>query len=345
METLHATEPAETPAIGVPCTAASDGRSHGDAELPAGYADIRPGIADHDGGGDGPAGFRHRLAQDDRVRLGDAEGISAADRGESGRQFEPVQQPARQPFQLVGADRQSIAPPGQVVERRFQSLEGTGFVRDVVRVIGDEILGELRHFFRRDLPVLDFEAAFQHTVNEVELDMNAARPIMVKETLPALNDMLDALDALVAVKSAQANATIASIKVQQAQSRRDVLELSGLAVVVALLCAVMITRSITRPLAQTVALARETGLGDRLQPPATATASIWTRGALRPMPKGHVMGVPGTATALAGVLSDEGLARIERDADLPRTEVGDDVAVGEYVAARLGREVVDRLVG
>ncbi|WP_328479166.1 protoporphyrinogen oxidase [Streptomyces sp. NBC_00377] len=95
---------------------------------------------------------------------------------------------------------------------------------------------------------------------------------------------------------------------------------------------------------EAVALAREVGLSDRLRPPATATASIWTRGALRPMPKGHVMGVPGTATALAGVLSDEGLARIERDADLPRTEVGEDVAVGEYVAARLGREVVDRLV-
>ena len=95
---------------------------------------------------------------------------------------------------------------------------------------------------------------------------------------------------------------------------------------------------------EAVALAREVGLTDRLQPPATATASIWTRGALRPMPKGHVMGVPGTASALSGVLSDEGLARIERDADLPRTEVGDDVAVGEFVAARLGREVVDRLV-
>ncbi|MFF4252633.1 protoporphyrinogen oxidase [Streptomyces sp. NPDC001663] len=95
---------------------------------------------------------------------------------------------------------------------------------------------------------------------------------------------------------------------------------------------------------EAVALAREVGLDERLQPPATATASIWTRGALRPMPKGHVMGVPGTASALTGVLSDEGLARIERDADLPRTEVGDDVAVGEYVAARLGREVVDRLV-
>jgi oxygen-dependent protoporphyrinogen oxidase len=95
---------------------------------------------------------------------------------------------------------------------------------------------------------------------------------------------------------------------------------------------------------EAVALAREVGLTDRLQPPATATASIWTRGALRPMPKGHVMGVPGTASALSGVLSDEGLHRIERDADLPRTEIGDDVAVGEYVAARLGHEVVDRLV-
>src|SRR5690349_8784963 len=95
---------------------------------------------------------------------------------------------------------------------------------------------------------------------------------------------------------------------------------------------------------EAVALAREVGLADRLQPPATATASLWTRGALRPMPKGHVMGVPGTAAALSGVLSAEGLARIERDAELPRTEVGDDVAVGEYVAARLGREVVDRLV-
>lgn len=95
---------------------------------------------------------------------------------------------------------------------------------------------------------------------------------------------------------------------------------------------------------EAVALAREVGLTDRLQPPATATASLWTRGALRPMPKGHVMGVPGTASALSGVLSDEGLHRIERDADLPRTEIGDDVAVGEYVAARLGREVVDRLV-
>ncbi|NEB76992.1 protoporphyrinogen oxidase, partial [Streptomyces sp. SID14478] len=82
----------------------------------------------------------------------------------------------------------------------------------------------------------------------------------------------------------------------------------------------------------------------RLQPPSTATASLWTRDELRPMPKGHVMGVPGTADALAGVLSDDGLRRLGQDAELPPTEIGDDIAVGTHVAARLGREVVDRLV-
>jgi oxygen-dependent protoporphyrinogen oxidase len=91
-------------------------------------------------------------------------------------------------------------------------------------------------------------------------------------------------------------------------------------------------------------LARAVGLGDRLEPPATATSAVWTRDVLRPMPKGHVMGVPGDASALAGLLSAEGLARIEHEKDLAPTAVGDDVAVGAYVAERLGREVVDRLV-
>ncbi len=95
---------------------------------------------------------------------------------------------------------------------------------------------------------------------------------------------------------------------------------------------------------EAVNLARAVGLADRLQPPATATASLWTRDALRPMPKGHVMGVPGDPAALGEVLSPEGLARIAQERDLTPTEVGDDVAVGAYVADRLGREVVDQLV-
>ncbi|RYJ28359.1 protoporphyrinogen IX oxidase [Streptomyces sp. L-9-10] len=93
-----------------------------------------------------------------------------------------------------------------------------------------------------------------------------------------------------------------------------------------------------------VDLAEAVGLGELLQPPTATTASVWSRGELRPMPRGHVMGVPGDPAALAGLLSDEGLARIAREPELPPTEVGDDVAVGEYVAERLGREVVDRLV-
>lgn len=97
---------------------------------------------------------------------------------------------------------------------------------------------------------------------------------------------------------------------------------------------------------EAVELARAVGLGDRLQPPATATASLWTRGGLRPMPKGHVMGVPGDLEPLAasGVISEEGLARIARDRELPPTPVGEDVALGGFLAERLGREVVDRLV-
>ncbi|NED16003.1 protoporphyrinogen oxidase [Streptomyces sp. SID9124] len=95
---------------------------------------------------------------------------------------------------------------------------------------------------------------------------------------------------------------------------------------------------------EAVGLARAVGLGDRLQPPATATAALWTRDALRPMPKGHVMGVPGDPSVLGEVLSPEGLARIAEDRELPPTAVGEDVSVGTYVADRLGREVVDRLV-
>ncbi|GCD48088.1 protoporphyrinogen oxidase [Streptomyces paromomycinus] len=95
-----------------------------------------------------------------------------------------------------------------------------------------------------------------------------------------------------------------------------------------------------------VELAREVGLGEELEPPATAEAALWTRCALRPLPRGHLMGIPADLDSLAacGVLSADGLARARQDLTLPRTDVGDDIAVGRYVAARLGQEVVDRLV-
>ncbi|MFE9138600.1 protoporphyrinogen oxidase [Streptomyces sp. NPDC007355] len=95
---------------------------------------------------------------------------------------------------------------------------------------------------------------------------------------------------------------------------------------------------------EAVALARAVGLGDRLQAPATTTASVWSRGELVPMPKGHVMGVPGDAHAVEGLLSEEGVRRIALDGEQPPTEIGEDIAIGAYVADRMGHEVVDRLV-
>ncbi|MFB7746985.1 protoporphyrinogen oxidase [Streptomyces sp. NPDC056132] len=93
-----------------------------------------------------------------------------------------------------------------------------------------------------------------------------------------------------------------------------------------------------------VDLARAVGLGDRIQAPAAAGAAIWTRGALRPMPTGHVMGVPAEPGTLHDILSAEGLARVAQDRELAPSEVGEDIGVGEFVARRVGREVVDRLV-
>ncbi|MGA5066487.1 protoporphyrinogen oxidase [Streptomyces exfoliatus] len=95
---------------------------------------------------------------------------------------------------------------------------------------------------------------------------------------------------------------------------------------------------------EAVALARAVGLGDRLQAPVTTTASVWSRGALVPMPKGHVMGVPGDAHAVDGLLSEEGVRRIGREGELPPADIGEDIAIGAYVADRMGHEVVDRLV-
>ncbi|GAA3376919.1 protoporphyrinogen oxidase [Streptomyces sannanensis] len=95
---------------------------------------------------------------------------------------------------------------------------------------------------------------------------------------------------------------------------------------------------------EAIDLARAVGLDGRLQAPVTTAAALWNRGALTPMPAGHVMGVPGDPQALASVLSPEGLERAGQDRVLEPTPVGDDVAIGAYVAERLGREVVDRLV-
>ncbi len=97
---------------------------------------------------------------------------------------------------------------------------------------------------------------------------------------------------------------------------------------------------------EAVDLARAAGLGEDLEDAATTSASVWSRGALRPLPAGTVMGVPGDLRRLArtGLLTGRELSRIPLDAWLPRTRIGEDVSVGRYVTARVGRAVLDRLV-
>ncbi|GAA4227283.1 oxygen-dependent protoporphyrinogen oxidase [Streptosporangium album] len=93
-------------------------------------------------------------------------------------------------------------------------------------------------------------------------------------------------------------------------------------------------------------LARMVGLGEELRHPGTTQAAILSRGVLRSMPKGHVMGVPSDLIALArsGILSPAGLARVPLDQILPATRVSTDVSVAAYIRARMGDEVVARLI-
>ena len=97
---------------------------------------------------------------------------------------------------------------------------------------------------------------------------------------------------------------------------------------------------------EALALAEAVGVGPDVVSPAVGAAAVWTRGRLRPLPSGTVLGVPGDLRALArsGVLSPRGVARAALDLVLPARPVTADVAVGELVARRLGREVADRLV-
>lgn len=93
------------------------------------------------------------------------------------------------------------------------------------------------------------------------------------------------------------------------------------------------------------ALAHRVGLGADVVHPTSATAALWSRGRLHPLPP-TVMGIP-FASGLAvndGVLSRRGAVRARLEHRLPRPTRGVDVAVGRLVARRLGAEVRDRLV-
>lgn len=97
---------------------------------------------------------------------------------------------------------------------------------------------------------------------------------------------------------------------------------------------------------EAMALCRELGLEEELVAPATGVAYVWSRGRLRRLPPGLVLGVPTRLGALArsGVLSPLGLARTAIEPWLPGRARAGDEAVGALVRRRLGTEVHHRLV-
>ncbi|MDT9594366.1 protoporphyrinogen oxidase [Nocardioides zeae] len=94
-----------------------------------------------------------------------------------------------------------------------------------------------------------------------------------------------------------------------------------------------------------VDLARAVGLD--VVHPALASSRIWTRGALRPLPR-SLMGVPLDLEQLeaAGILTPDELARVRAEATLgaEAVETGEDITVGDLVDRRLGPAVTDLLV-
>jgi oxygen-dependent protoporphyrinogen oxidase len=95
---------------------------------------------------------------------------------------------------------------------------------------------------------------------------------------------------------------------------------------------------------EAVALAHRVGLGDELVSPEPVGAAVWHDG-LHPIPEGLMLGLPGKVGPLATtrLLSWRGKARAALEPFLPRTSTASD-SIGEFVRARFGDEVHERLV-
>ncbi len=95
---------------------------------------------------------------------------------------------------------------------------------------------------------------------------------------------------------------------------------------------------------EAVRLAQQVGLGDDLVHPRAVGAGLWSRGMLRPLPAGTLMGVPSSAAGLGGLLTDAEVAPVSAEPDGRWPALRDDVDVSSFLRERVGAGVVDRLV-
>ena len=93
-----------------------------------------------------------------------------------------------------------------------------------------------------------------------------------------------------------------------------------------------------------VELVGELGLAGRLIHPQRAAATVRAAGRTVPLPRRTFLGVPADAEQVRPVLGEDAAGRVAAEPTLPPLEVADDVAVGEVLAERFGRELVDHLV-
>ncbi len=95
-----------------------------------------------------------------------------------------------------------------------------------------------------------------------------------------------------------------------------------------------------------LALVEELGLGDRVVGANAGTTWIWSDRGLRRLPDGFTPAGPTRLWPMlsARVLSPRGMVRAAGEALVPTTDATQDVAVGDFLQRRFGREVVDGLV-
>ncbi|MGH3855395.1 MAG: protoporphyrinogen oxidase [Pseudonocardiaceae bacterium] len=92
-------------------------------------------------------------------------------------------------------------------------------------------------------------------------------------------------------------------------------------------------------------LVEELGLGGQRRHPTSAAPTVRAAGRIAALPTRTVLGLPGAAADVAGLLSAPGVARVAAEPAAPlRWEPGQDAAVGVLLRERAGDELVDRLV-
>ena len=92
-------------------------------------------------------------------------------------------------------------------------------------------------------------------------------------------------------------------------------------------------------------LVEELGLGGRLSHPNPVAPTVRAAGRTVALPTRTVLGLPGAAADVAGLLSAQGTERVAKEPTVPlHWEPGQDAAVGTLLRERAGDELVDRLV-